>query len=100
MAAAQKVAGSALQAYNSSARLAPSLDERQSRGPGDSVNVTVFRPEDKASVVQAVRRLEALLGGGGPIPAGSCGCSSPALLEELSQLPDVVYMEPATTYSR
>ena len=67
LAAAQKVAGSALQAYTPSARLAPSLVRvpvlsRQSRSQGAmvSVNVTVFQPEDKASVAQAAAALVAL----------------------------------------
>jgi hypothetical protein len=91
------VAGSALQAYAPSARLAGQI-----RGQGGtvSVDVTVFQPEDKVSVALAVNRL------GGTILNGETGSGSvlrlqiPEIhLESLSQLPNVVYIEPAVTYS-
>jgi subtilisin family serine protease len=97
LAAARMVAGSALQAYAPSARLAGQI-----RGQGGtvSVDVTVFQPEDKVSVALAVNRL------GGTILNGETGSGSvlrlqiPEIhLESLSQLPNVVYIEPAVTYS-
>ena len=102
LAAVQKVAGSALQAYTPSARLAPSLaGNGQSRSQSALiVNVTVFQPDDKASVAQAVRRLGGAVLSGETDPGRVLRLQVPGpCLEELSQIPAVVYVEPATTYS-
>jgi len=102
LAAAQRVAGSALQAYAPSARLASSLAGSEQSPDMDkliSVNVTVFQPEDKASVAQAVRRFGGVVQRGGTDPGRVLRLQLPqAHLEDLSQLPDVVYIEPVTSY--
>ena len=102
LAAAQRVAGSALQAYAPSARLAPSLagsEQSPDREKLISVNVTAFQPEDKASVAQAVRSFGGVVQSGGTDPGRVLRLQLPqAHLEDLSQLPDVVYIEPATSY--
>lgn len=106
VAAARELAGSALQDYKPAAKLALSLASGPAGGdepPDDgmlSVNVTVFRSEDKAGVVQAVNRL------GGAVLRGEAGTGRvlrlqlprPSL-EELAGLPSVVYIEPSTTYN-
>ncbi len=103
LAAAQKVAGSALQAYAPSARLAPSLvvsEQSPDREKSISVNVTVFQPEDKTSVAQAVYRFGGVVQRGGTDPGRVLQVQlSQAHLEDLSQLSEVVYIEPTTSYS-
>ena len=103
LAAAQRVAGSALQAYAPSARLAPSLvssEQSPDREKSISVDVTVFQPEDKVSVAQAVYRFGGVVQRGGTDPGRVLQVQlSQAHLEDLSQLSEVVYIEPATSYS-
>jgi hypothetical protein len=102
LAAAQRVAGGALQAYAPSKRLAPSLTGSGQSLPQDqliSVDVTVFQPEDKASVAQAVYRLGGIIQGGGTDPGRVLQLQlSRAHLQDLSQISGVVYIEPATSY--
>ncbi len=65
-----------------------------------TVNVTVFQPGDKASVAQAVRGLGGAVLSGEADPGRVLRMRVPgSRLEELSQIPAVVYVEPATTYS-
>ena len=102
VAAAQKVAGGALQTYDPPARLAPSLARSEQSPDGEkliSVNVTLFQPADKASVVQAARGLGGVVQRGGSDPGRVLRLQlAQSRLEDLSRLPDVVYIEPATSY--
>ncbi len=102
LVAAQRMAGSALQAYAPSARLASSLAGSEQSPDQEkliSVNVTVFQPEDKASVAQAALCFGGVVQRGGTDPGRVLRLQlSQAHLADLSQLPDVVYIEPATSY--
>ncbi len=102
LAAARAIAGPALETFNPGNRLAQSLSGTVS-GHNQSaslvVNVTVFGPEDKTSVAQAVQGL------GGSVLRGETESGRVLRLQiprtdlaKISQLPAVVYIEPAESY--
>jgi len=102
LAAARAIAGPVLKTYNPGNRLAQSLsgaDSGPDRSASLAVNVTVFGPEDKTAVVQAVQSL------GGSVLRGETESGRVLRLQiprtslgSISQLPAVVYIEPAESY--
>ncbi len=101
--AAQAAAGSNLAEYQPSARLSPDLAAAPAENNPEamlSLNVTVFESGDKEAVARSVLGL----GGGvlwGEVQDGRVlQIRLPrGRLEDLAQLPEVVYIEPVRTYS-